>query len=44
MLILKRITGKEITAIQFEDGSGKKFNYQSGGGKWEFKDLSEHFG
>jgi hypothetical protein len=29
-----------ITAIQFEDGSGTRFNYQVNGGEWKFKDLS----
>lgn len=28
-----------VTAIQFEDGSGHKFNYQIDCGKWEFIDL-----
>jgi hypothetical protein len=34
---------KRITAIQFEDGSGFKFNIQVNGGEWEFLDMTEHF-
>jgi len=32
--------GEEITAIQFEDGSGYKFNYQVNCGPWQFIDLT----
>ena len=32
--------GKEVTAIQYEDGSGRRFNYQINSGKWEYIDLS----
>jgi hypothetical protein len=32
---------KEVTAIQFEDGSGNKFNYQLDGGDWQFIDLTD---
>lgn len=32
--------GSEITAIQYEDGSKRKFNVQISGGKWQFIDLS----
>jgi hypothetical protein len=31
--------GHQITAIQFEDGSGLKVNYQLDGGKWQYIDL-----
>lgn len=31
--------GSEVTAIQFEDGSGYKFNFQLNSGKWQFADL-----
>lgn len=35
---------KLITAIQFEDGSGTKFNYQlNGGSEWLYKDLTKAF-
>lgn len=30
-----------ITGIQFEDGSGYKFNVQIDGGKWEFVNLHD---
>lgn len=30
----------QVTAIQFEDGSGNKFNYQVNGGHWQFVDLT----
>jgi hypothetical protein len=31
-----------ITAIQFEDGSGNKFNYQiNGNATWQFIDLTD---
>ena len=33
------IKGAKITAIQFEDGSGYKFNIQVDGGKWEFVNM-----
>lgn len=32
--------GKMVTAIQYEDGSLKKFNVQFNHGDWEFVDLS----
>ncbi len=35
--------GEEITGIQFEDGSGHKFNYHTISGKWVFRDLGKHF-
>jgi hypothetical protein len=32
---------KEVTAIQFEDGSGYKFNFQlEGSSDWKFLDLT----
>lgn len=34
-------TEKQITAIQYADGSGFKFNYQLDHGEWQFIDLSE---
>lgn len=41
LLIIGRLFPNQlITAIQFEDGSHKKFNYQLNGGKWQFIDLS----
>ena len=38
--LFSRMNVDEITAIQFEDGSGKKFNYQVNGGKWKFIDMT----
>lgn len=32
--------GKEVTAIQYEDGSGRRFNYQINSGKWQYVDLT----
>lgn len=32
---------EQVTAIQFEDGSGLKFNYQIDHGPWEFIDLTD---
>ena len=40
-IIIAQLTGKEVTAIQFEDGSGRKFNYQLNGGEWQFIDFAE---
>lgn len=34
--------GHKVTGIQFEDGSGYKFNYQVNGGKWQFINLNTH--
>jgi hypothetical protein len=34
---------RNVTAIQFEDGSGYKFNYQLDGGKWEYVSLGRDF-
>lgn len=36
------ITGKDISAIQFEDGSGYKFNYQTvdNSSNWQYIDLT----
>ena len=34
--------GQTVTAIQFEDGSHKKFNFTIDGGKWQFIDLSNY--
>lgn len=34
-------TGKQVTAIQFEDGSGLNFNVQLEGGPWEFHQVTE---
>lgn len=31
----------QITAIQYEDGSCLKFNYQVNGGEWQFIDFSD---
>lgn len=40
-VLIAQLKGKEVTAIQYEDGSFKKFNYQlDNSGKWEFIDLS----
>jgi hypothetical protein len=41
-LIISKIVAAEITAIQFEDGSGYKFNYQANNGNWAFIDLSRY--
>lgn len=35
------LTGKEVTAIQFEDGSGHNFNYQIAGSNWFFINLDK---
>lgn len=35
--------GEDVTAIQFEDGSGTKFNYQINSGKWLYVDLESFF-
>lgn len=35
------IRGSKVTAIQFEDGSGFKFNVQIDGGKWEFINIHD---
>lgn len=32
---------EDITAIQFEDGSGKCFNYQINGSEWKFIRLTK---
>jgi hypothetical protein len=40
-IIISHIIKSEVTAIQFEDGSGNKFNYQhSGHAQWDFVDIS----
>lgn len=42
-ILISQMKGKEVTAIQFEDGSGNKFNYQlDSSGIWEFIDLSRY--
>lgn len=38
---ISRYENGEITAIQFEDGSGDKFNYQVNGGSWKFITWAE---
>jgi len=39
--IIAQITGSNVTAIQFEDGSGCKFNYQlNGSSTWTYTDLT----
>jgi len=38
--IFPTMAGENVTGIQFEDGSGKKFNFQINGGNWQFIDLS----
>jgi hypothetical protein len=41
ILKIEQHTGLTLTAIQFEDGSGYKFNYIPAGNKgWRFIDLS----
>lgn len=35
------IKGSKVTAIQFEDGSGYKFNVQIDGGKWKYINIHE---
>jgi hypothetical protein len=35
--------GKDVTGIEFEDGSGHKFNYHLSGGKWQYVDLGKAF-
>lgn len=32
--------GSQVTAVQFEDGSGYKFNYQLNHGEWKFIDFA----
>lgn len=32
-----------VTGIQFEDGSGHKFNYHTSEGKWQFIDLGRQW-
>lgn len=45
MLIIKKMYSEdsEVTAIQFEDGSGTRFNYQINNQKWEYIDLAVKF-
>jgi hypothetical protein len=39
-IIIAQLNGMEVTAIQFEDGSGLKFNYQlNNSGQWLFIDF-----
>lgn len=38
---IKDTAGGVVTAIQFEDGSGYKFNYQLDGGQWQFINLGQ---
>lgn len=38
--LIAKLEKKEVTAIQFEDGSGYKFNFQVNCGKWQFIDLT----
>jgi Tfp pilus assembly protein PilV len=41
-LTILALLGVQVTAIQFEDGSGTKFNVQViGSNRWEYYDLSE---
>jgi hypothetical protein len=35
----KLLHGKTITAIQFEDGSGRRFNVRINDGPWQFYEL-----
>jgi hypothetical protein len=37
---IEEIFSKTVTAIQYEDGSLMKFNYQLEHGDWQFIDLS----
>lgn len=37
---IKKQSGLEVTGIEFEDGSGYKFNYHLDCGKWQFIDFS----
>lgn len=40
-VLIAQLMGKEVTAIQFEDGSGYKFNYQLDNScEWKFIDMS----
>lgn len=40
--LIASATGQQVTAIEFEDGSGCKFNYQlNSHNKWLFIDLTE---
>lgn len=34
------VEDETITGIEFEDGSGFKFNYHINGGRWKFIDLT----
>lgn len=39
--VIEKHTGLQLSAIQFEDGSGHKFNYiPAGNNGWRFIDLS----
>ena len=42
ILLLNSLYGNlgEVTAIQFEDGSGNNFNYQMNGSEWKFINIS----
>lgn len=42
-IIISDLMGKEVTAIQFEDGSANKFNYQLNCSEWKFIDLTRYF-
>jgi hypothetical protein len=41
--IAKLNPGQEVTGIEFEDGSGHKFNYNLDGGPAKFLDLGKEF-
>lgn len=40
---IQKRTGRVVTGIQFEDGSGFHFNFQLGGGSWQFISLRPIF-
>lgn len=41
-LIIAQMAKKPVVAIEFEDGSGTKFNFKlSGSNKWSFIDLED---
>ena len=41
-IIIAQMAKKPVTAIEFEDGTGTKFNYKiSGSNKWSFINLEK---
>ena len=41
-ILIAQMAKKPVTAIEFEDGSGTKFNFKlDGSNKWSFIDLTD---